>query len=214
MNNNEISNLRKDYTLKELHKKNVSKNPFDQFSKWFDDAVKSKIEQPNAMILATATKDGIPSVRVVLLKGVDQDGFKFFTNYNSQKGRELNENPSASLLFFWFELERQIRISGRVEKVSQKESEEYFQTRPYESQLGAWASSQSEVIPDREFLDKKYEEFKMKFKEGEVPLPPYWGGFKLIPHSFEFWQGRENRLHDRIQYLRVKDDWKIERLSP
>ncbi len=214
MNNNEISNLRKDYTFKELQKKSVSKNPFEQFSKWFDDVVKTKIEQPNAMILATASKDGIPSARVVLLKGVEQDGFRFFTNYNSQKGRELIENPSASLLFFWYELERQIRISGKVEKVSIKESEEYFKTRPYESQLGAWASNQSKIIINREFLEKKFSELKMKYREGEVPLPPYWGGFKLIPHSFEFWQGRENRLHDRIAYSKEKEEWKIERLSP
>ena len=214
MNNNEISNLRKDYTFKELQKKSVSKNPFEQFSKWFDDVVKTKIEQPNAMILATASKDGIPSARVVLLKGIEQNGFRFFTNYDSQKGRELIENPSASLLFFWYELERQIRISGKVEKVSIKESEEYFKTRPYESQLGAWASDQSKIIINREFLEKKFSELKMKYREGEVPLPPYWGGFKLIPHSFEFWQGRENRLHDRIAYSKEKEEWKIERLSP
>ncbi len=214
MNNNEISNLRKDYTLKELRKKSVSKNPFDQFSTWFDDAVKANIEQPNAMILATATKNGIPSSRVVLLKGVENDGFKFYTNYESQKGRELHENPNASLLFFWFNLERQIRISGKVEKVSQRESDEYFRTRPYESQLGAWASNQSKQIINREILEKKYEEFKTKYDKGKVPLPPYWGGFKLIPNSFEFWQGRENRLHDRIKYVKEKNDWKIERLSP
>ncbi len=214
MDNNEISNLRKNYSLKELHKKNVSKNPFEQFSFWFDDAVKANIEQPNAMILATATKDGIPSARVVLLKGLEHDGFKFFTNYNSQKGKELIANPNASLLFFWYELERQIRISGKVEKVSKKESEEYFETRPYESQLGAWASNQSESIANRDYLEKRFNEFKLKYEEGKVPLPPYWGGFKLLPYSFEFWQGRENRLHDRIRYVKEKNEWKIERLSP
>ena len=179
IDNNEISNLRKEYSLTELRKKNVNKNPFDQFSRWFQDAVKSKIEEPNAMILATADKNGIPSVRVVLLKGVNSDGLKFYTNYNSQKGRELSENPNASLLFFWHPLERQIRISGKVIKLHVKESFEYFKTRPYESQIGAWASKQSKVLSSRDELEKRFEDLKLKYKEGEVPLPPNWGGFQI-----------------------------------
>ncbi len=214
IDNNEISKLRKEYSLTELRKKNVNKNPFDQFSRWFQDAVKSKIEEPNAMILATADKNGIPSVRVVLLKGVNSDGLKFYTNYNSQKGRELSENPNASLLFFWHPLERQIRISGKVIKLHVKESSEYFKTRPYESQIGAWASKQSKVLSSRDELEKRFEDLKLKYKEGEVPLPPNWGGFKLIPQTFEFWQGRQSRLHDRIRYVKNENNWRIERVSP
>ena len=214
IDNNEISNLRKEYSLTELRKKNVNKNPFAQFSIWFQDAVKSKIEEPNAMILATADKSGVPSVRVVLLKGVNSDGLKFYTNFNSQKGRELSENPNASLLFFWHPLERQIRISGKVIRLSEKESFEYFKTRPYESQIGAWASKQSEVLRSRDELEKSFEDLKLKYKEGEVPLPSNWGGFKLLPEIFEFWQGRESRLHDRIRYVKNENNWRIERVSP
>ena len=214
IDNNEISKLRKEYSLKELRKKNVNKNPFDQFSNWFQDAVKSKIEEPNAMILATADKSGTPSLRVVLLKSVDIDGLIFYTNYNSQKGRELSENPNASILFFWLPLERQIRISGKVIKLDEKESFEYFKSRPYESQIGAWASKQSEAIDDRTELEKKFEKYKSLFKEGNVPLPPNWGGFKLVPQTFEFWQGRESRLHDRIRYSKSENGWELHRISP
>ncbi len=214
IDNNEISKLRKEYSLKELRKKNVNKNPFDQFSNWFQDAVKSKIEEPNAMILATADKSGTPSLRVVLLKSVDIDGLIFYTNYNSQKGRELSENPNASILFFWLPLERQIRISGKVIKLDEKESFEYFKSRPYESQIGAWASKQSEAIDDRSELEKKFEKYKSLFKEGNVPLPPNWGGFKLVPQTFEFWQGRESRLHDRIRYSKSENGWDLHRISP
>ena len=214
IDNNEISKLRKEYSLKELRKKNVNKNPFDQFSNWFQDAVKSKIEEPNAMILATADKSGTPSLRVVLLKSVDIDGLIFYTNYNSQKGRELSENPNASILFFWLPLERQIRISGKVIKLDEKESFEYFKSRPYESQIGAWASKQSEAIEDRSELEMKFEKYKSLFKEGNVPLPPNWGGFKLVPQTFEFWQGRESRLHDRIRYSKSENGWDLDRISP
>ena len=214
IDNNEISKLRKEYSLTELRKKNVSKNPFEQFSTWFQDAVNSKIEEPNAMILATAGKNIVPSLRVVLLKGVDEKGLIFYTNYNSQKGRELSENPNASLLFFWLPLERQIRITGKVVKLDEKESLKYFQTRPYESQIGAWASKQSEALDNRIELEKKFEKYKSLFKEGNVPLPPNWGGIKLIPQTFEFWQGRESRMHDRIQYNKRNNNWDLSRISP
>jgi pyridoxamine 5'-phosphate oxidase len=179
-----------------------------------EEAVKSNIIDPNAMILATSNKDSIPSVRVVLLKGFDNEGFIFYTNYESKKGKNLVENPNASILFFWKELERQIRISGRVNKISQKESEEYFHSRPRESQLAALASNQSEVIPGREFLEQKFNEFKEEYHDKEIPLPPHWGGFKLFADSFEFWQGRENRLHDRISFSKDNSAWKIVRLAP
>ena len=165
------------------------------------------------MTLATASKEGVPSVRTVLLKGYDENGFLFFTNYESRKGKELTENPVAELLFYWMDLQRQVRISGKVEKISKLESENYFKTRPLESKIGAWASKQSEVIPDREYLEKQFSEYEKKFKDN-VPLPSNWGGFRLIPERFEFWQGRESRLHDRICYLKKNNVWEIVRLAP
>jgi len=214
MENKEIARIRRVYSLTELNESTVLDDPFKQFSEWMEEAVKSNIIDPNAMILATSNKDSIPSVRVVLLKGFDNEGFIFYTNYNSKKGKNLVENPNASALFFWKELERQIRISGRVNKISQKESEEYFHSRPRESQLAALASNQSEVIPGREFLEQKFNEFKEEYHDKEIPLPPHWGGFKLFADSFEFWQGRENRLHDRISYLKEDNAWQIVRLAP
>ncbi len=214
MENTEISNIRRDYLYTGLDEASINNNPFAQFSNWMDEALKSNLIDPSAMILATTDKNAFPSVRVVLLKRIDSDGFVFYTNYDSRKGKELLENPNASVLFFWKELERQIRIEGKVEKISQKESEEYFHSRPYESQLAAWASDQSSTIPGREFLEKKYEELKKKFEGKEIPLPPFWGGLKLKPDYFEFWQGRENRLHDRICYKKDGSDWKKERLAP
>ncbi len=214
MENTEISRIRRDYSLTELNEGSISSSPFEQFSKWMEEALKSSLIDPSAMILATSSKSGIPSLRVVLLKRIDSDGFVFYTNYESRKAKELLENPNASLLFFWKELERQIRIEGKVEKIPAKESEEYFHSRPYESQLAAWASSQSRIIPDREYLDKKFEEFKKKYAGKEIPLPPFWGGIKLKPEYFEFWQGRENRLHDRISYVKENSEWKKERLAP
>jgi pyridoxamine 5'-phosphate oxidase len=214
MENTEISGIRRDYSLTELNESTILSDPFKQFSKWMEESVKSNIIDPSAMVLATADKNSIPSVRIVLLKGFDNDGFVFFTNYNSKKGRELIENPNASILFFWKEFERQIRISGTVKRISQRESEEYFYSRPYESRLAAWASNQSEVIPNRDFLEKKFNYMKEKYKEQDVPLPSHWGGFKLFPDSFEFWQGRENRLHDRIGYTKSGSEWKIARLAP
>jgi pyridoxamine 5'-phosphate oxidase len=212
--NTEISGIRRNYSLRELDESSVFDDPFKQFSKWMEEVVKSGIIDPSAMVLATANKSSIPGVRVVLLKGFDNEGFTFYTNYKSHKGKDLIENPGASVLFFWKEFERQVRISGKVIKVSKEESEEYFHSRPYESQLAAWASDQSEIIPGRKFLEDKYNEAKEKFNGLEVPLPPHWGGFKLLADFFEFWQGRDNRLHDRISYLKENSLWKIARLAP
>ena len=214
MKNTDISAFRREYSLTALDETGVNPDPFKQFSDWMEEAVKSQLLDPSAMILATSAKDGKPSVRTVLLKGVEPDGFIFFTNYKSQKARELNENPNASVLFLWRELERQIRISGKVIKVSKTKSEEYFHSRPYESQLGALASEQSEIIPGREYLQKRFDELKTKFNGKVIPLPEFWGGYKIIPGNFEFWQGRESRLHDRICYLKENNGWKIVRLAP
>ena len=200
--------------MKELTKKKVDPNPFDQFSHWFNELLKSNVKEPNAMILATASSEGIPSVRTVLLKKFDEEGFVFYTNYESHKAADLSENPNAEILFMWLELERQVRIKGKVEKVSEKESEEYFHSRPTNSQIGAWASKQSSVIPDRVFLEEKFQETAEKYKDGVIPLPPFWGGYRLKPVGFEFWQGRESRLHDRISYRKKNNTWEIVRLSP
>ncbi len=214
MENTDISRIRRDYSFTELSEKTVDANPYKQFSKWMEEALRSNIIDPSAMVLATAGKNAVPSARVVLLKGIDEDGFIFYTNYNSKKGKNIIGNPNASLLFFWKEFERQIRILGSVKKLSRKSSAEYFHSRPYESQLAAWASDQSTIIPDRKYLEKKFEELKAKYEGEEIPLPPFWGGFKLVPTEFEFWQGRENRLHDRICYRKIKSSWKIIRLAP
>jgi len=214
MGNTDISKLRRDYLFTDLDENKVKINPFDQFNVWMEEAIKADLIDPSAMILATADKNAVPAVRVVLLKRVDEEGLVFYTNYESKKGKDISENPQASLLFFWKELERQIRISGKVKKVSKKESESYFHSRPYESQLAALASKQSSIIPGRKHLENKFDELKNEFNGKEIPLPAYWGGFKLVPESFEFWQGRENRLHDRISYLKEKNNWKIVRLAP
>ncbi|HSP88907.1 MAG TPA: pyridoxamine 5'-phosphate oxidase [Ignavibacteriaceae bacterium] len=196
-----------------LKKSDVDKNPFNQFKKWYNELLQSSVSEPSAMTLAPSSKDGIPSSRTVLLKGFDENGFLFFTNYESNKGKNLIENPFAELLFYWMDLQRQVRISGKVEKTSREVSEIYFNSRPLKSRIGAWASKQSKEIPNREFLEKQFDEFAEKFKV-DVPLPPNWGGFRLIPERFEFWQGRESRLHDRICYKKKKDDWEIVRLAP
>ncbi|MEC4812590.1 MAG: pyridoxamine 5'-phosphate oxidase [Scytonema sp. PMC 1069.18] len=210
-----IADLRKDYHLQGLSKTEIDPNPFIQFKKWFDQALTAQLTEPNAMTIATATPDGRPSARMVLLKGFDQRGFVFYTNYNSQKGQELAKNPQASLVFWWAELERQVRISGHIEKVSENESNEYFYSRPLNSRLGAWASNQSQVIESRDVLEQQMQELQIKYQEREIPRPPHWGGFRVIPQEIEFWQGRSNRLHDRLRYTYVEDgDWKIERLSP
>ena len=210
-----VADLRKDYTLEGLSELEVDLNPFIQFKKWFDQALAAQLPEPNAMTIATATPDGKPSARMVLLKDFDERGFVFFTNYNSHKGQELAENPQGALVFWWAELERQVRISGYVEKVSETESDQYFHSRPANSRLGAWISNQSEVIESREVLERRLQEFKSKYKNEEIPRPPHWGGLRVIPTEIEFWQGRPSRLHDRLLYSRLDNDtWKIERLSP
>jgi pyridoxamine 5'-phosphate oxidase len=196
-----------------LKKSDVDKNPFNQFKKWYNELLQSSVLEPSAMTLATSSKEGIPAARTVLLKGFDENGFLFFTNYESNKGKNLIENPFAELLFYWMDLQRQVRISGKVEKTSREVSEIYFKSRPLKSRIGAWASKQSSEIPNREYLEKQFDEFAEKFKD-DVPLPPIWGGFRLIPQRFEFWQGRESRLHDRICYKKKKDEWEIVRLAP
>ncbi len=213
-NNNDISNLRRSYSLKELSKDSVSTDPFSQFSIWMNEAMNANLLDPNAMTLATASKNSIPSARTVLLRGYDKGGFVFYTNYESSKANDLKNNPVASLLFFWVELERQVRIWGKVEKISQEESQAYFATRPRDSQLGAWTSMQSSVISSREALDKQFDAMKKRFENKEIPLPHFWGGYRVIPNKIEFWQGRESRLHDRICYTLNEQKWKIERLSP
>ena len=213
--NKTIADLRKDYTLQGLSVSDVNPNPFIQFKQWFDQALTAQLPEPNAMTVATVTPDGKPRARMVLLKGFDERGFVFYTNYNSQKGQELAQNPQASLVFWWAELERQVRICGRTEKASESESDEYFYSRPLNSRLGAWASNQSEVIQSREVLEQRMQELQIKYQNQDVKRPPHWGGLRVIPTEIEFWQGRSNRLHDRLLYTRLDDgSWKIVRLSP
>jgi pyridoxamine 5'-phosphate oxidase len=201
--------------LAELVESNIDPNPINQFARWFADAEAAGLKLPNAMTLATATRDGVPSARLVLLKDFNEQGFTFYTNYDSQKGRELDENPNAALVFYWTELDRQVRITGRVTKTTREESDAYFHTRPVDSQLGAWASNQSAVIAGRDVLEESMRELMGKYEGGEVPLPPYWGGYRLAPASVEFWQNRPSRLHDRLRYRRqANDEWLIERLAP
>ena len=209
-----LAGMRKNYASTPFDETHVNQNPIDQFEIWFNEAVYSKIEEPNAMTLATSSGDGLPNTRIVLLKEFDKKGFVFYTNYSSNKGKELELNPTAVLLFFWKELVRQVRIKGKVEKVSGEESEEYFHSRPRESQLGAWASKQSSEIPDRKFLEDKFQSLQKEYDGKEIALPSFWGGYRVIPFEIEFWQGRENRLHDRILYSLIESDWKISRLSP
>ena len=209
-----IADIRKEYKLKSLGEGDVDLDAIKQFTIWWNDALDSNIDEVNAMTLATASKEGIPSARIVLLKGYDEDGFVFYTNYNSKKGQDLAENNHATILFFWKELERQVNIRGTIEKVSEQESDEYFYIRPAASRIGAWSSPQSSVISSRKVL----EENEIKFREqygNNAPRPPHWGGYRLKPLTIEFWQGRASRLHDRLLYsLQENGSWKIERLAP
>ena len=209
-----ISDLRNEYTLNGLDSADVSVDPVVQFRQWFDAALSAGLPEPNAMHLSTITADGHPDGRIVLLKDVSETGFVFYTNYESRKGRELTDHPFASLTFFYPELERQIRIEGRVEKVSAGESDAYFSSRPRGSQIGAWVSHQSEVIENRDVLETRQHELEVRFAGQPVPRPPYWGGFRVVPTALEFWQGRPSRLHDRIRYRLENGSWLIERLSP
>ncbi|MEX0773795.1 MAG: pyridoxamine 5'-phosphate oxidase [Balneolales bacterium] len=211
----QIAQLRRDYKADGLLEKDLKEHPIDQFDLWFDQALHSDLLDPNAMTLSTADKKGNPSARVVLLKGYDHNGFTFYTNYTSRKSRDMEENPKASIVFFWSELERQVRIEGSVEKSPRDISEEYFHSRPFESQIGAWASHQSSVLKSRDELEKTHEIIASKFKGKKVPLPDFWGGYLLRPQRIEFWKGRPNRLHDRMVYRKVEEDkWTVERLAP
>lgn len=210
-----VADLRKEYTLQGLSETDVHPNPFEQFKTWFDQALAAQLPEPNAMTIATATTDGKPYARIVLLKDYDERGFVFYTNYESHKGQQLVQNPWGAIAFWWAQLERQVRIQGRVEKVSEVEADAYFQSRPKGSQLGAWASNQSQVIDSREVLERRLEELKKEYENKAVPRPPHWGGFRVIPDEMEFWQGRKSRLHDRLLYRRSEDStWEIQRLSP
>jgi pyridoxamine 5'-phosphate oxidase len=209
-----IAAIRKDYMLRSLSENDVNKNPIQQFSVWWDEAIGSNIEEVNAMTLATVNDNGFPSARIVLLKDFSEDGFVFFTNYESRKGKSLMKNPKASIVFFWKELERQVRVEGVVEKISEEESTAYFTSRPAESKIGAWASPQSEVITSRIFLEERFKNYAQQFSDAEIPKPPHWGGYIVKPTRIEFWQGRPGRLHDRIEYNKNKEGWAIERLAP
>ncbi len=211
----DIGNLRKEYVLAELKCQDLYRDPFDQFELWFKQACDANLLEPNAMSLATASERAEPSVRIVLLKYFDRDGFIFFTNYESKKARQIEENPQVALLFFWGALERQVQILGTAKRIPTADSLKYFATRPRGSQIGAWCSQQSTAISSRKMLEMKFEEIKRKFLNREIPLPSFWGGYRVFPRSFEFWQGRANRLHDRFLYSRQEDNsWKIQRLCP
>jgi pyridoxamine 5'-phosphate oxidase len=209
-----IAVLRQGHADIALQASDLDPDPIKQFEQWLEQALVAGLVLPNTMALATATPDGRPSARMLLLKGLDERGFTFYTNYESQKGTELATNPHAALVFYWAELERQVRVTGRAERVSRAESEAYFRTRPFGSRLGAWASPQSEVISSRAVLEDRVRELSLEYLGENVPLPPFWGGFRLYPDEVEFWQGRGNRLHDRFRYRRQGNDWIVERLAP
>ena len=214
MKNEKLQKLREEYSKHSLDESEVDPSPFKQFERWMSEAIKSELPEPNAMTLATVDVEKKPHTRTVLLKGLEDESFVFYTNYGSNKGKELEQNPNASLCFLWLGLERQVSIDGTVEKLPREESEAYFKQRPYKSQLGAMASNQSAEVPSRKFLEKKFDDLEEKYGEGEVPMPDTWGGYRVKPEAIEFWQGRRSRLHDRVKYERVGDSWTIKRLSP
>ncbi|MER3428490.1 MAG: pyridoxamine 5'-phosphate oxidase [Pyrinomonas sp.] len=209
-----LFSIRRDYSGKPLDERSVLRDPLKQLEAWLKEAVESEALEPNAMILATSSPEGAPSARAVLVRGLDERGLVFYTNYRSRKAQEIFANPRASGLFFWPELNRQVRIEGAVERVSAEESDAYFRSRPRDSQIAAWASEQSAPVESRQALEEAFAKMKASFGSGDVPRPPFWGGFRLVPARFEFWQGRENRLHDRILYLKEGDSWIIKRLAP
>lgn len=210
----DLQEMRTEYIKATLDEKSVPADPFDLFETWFSQAVESQVKDPNTMLLATSSKENIPNIRAVLLKIFDEKGFVFFTNYNSVKAKEIEDNPNVALEFLWLDLERQVRVLGRCEKITTAESLAYFMKRSRGSQIGAWVSEQSSVISSRNMLQMQIEKMKEKFAKGAVPLPDFWGGYRVVPYQIEFWQGRESRLHDRILYTRVEEGWKIERLAP
>lgn len=209
-----LRQMRQEYAAGSLNENEMASDPIQEFEQWMDAAINAGLSEPNAMIIATATPDGKPSARVVLLKEFNQEGFVFFTNYNSRKGKELKQNPSAAILFDWHDIERQVRIEGMVEKISEEASDEYFNSRPESAKIGAWASPQSRIIKDRDELEKLQEEIEDQFDDLPVHRPSHWGGYLVRPTSIEFWQGRPNRMHDRIVYYKTEDGWTMHRLAP
>ena len=209
-----MADLREEYTRAGLLEPDADPYPIEQFHRWFEEALAANLHEPNAMTLATATSDGRPSARVVLLKGFDERGFVFYTNYEGRKGRELEENPRCALVFYWGELERQVRIEGMVSRVSEEESDAYYRSRPLGSRLGAWASEQSRPVGVRATLEERLRKLEDEYRGREVPRPPFWGGYRVEPEAVEFWQGRENRLHDRLLYRQSDEGWSMERLQP
>jgi pyridoxamine 5'-phosphate oxidase len=213
--NRDIADMRMHYTKGVLTEASIFKNPIDQFKSWFEETAKCDVVEPNAMIIATVDKNGVPSARTVLLKEIDSEGFLFYTNYASAKAKDISINPNVSLVFLWKEIERQVRITGVAEKITTSRSEDYFHKRPKDSQIGAWVSPQSSVIENREVLEKRLKKIESKFKHEEtVPLPDFWGGYLVKPTAIEFWQGRPSRLHDRLRYKLHDGNWKVERLAP
>jgi pyridoxamine 5'-phosphate oxidase len=210
----DAANLRREYTRAGLDDADMNPDPIVQFDTWFEKVIDANLHEPNAMILATATEEGLPSVRTVLLKGYDGRGFVFYTNYEGRKARELEANPACALLFYWGELERQVRVEGRAGRIPGEESDAYFASRPRGSRLGAWASEQSRPVTNRNVLEERARALEKEYEGREIPRPPFWGGYRVEPYAIEFWQGRENRLHDRISYRRENDGWRLERLQP